>query len=233
MRFGVLKGVVVFGKSLQTIKGRDKMTDITTVSSSNGTTDNSANGAAANTNGVDVKDPSAVLAKNKELLELIRKEKQSKVEMQQKLQEIEQAKLQAEGKKDELITQLQAQMKQIQTEFNKTKATYAFTSVKNQAALKAKELGCIDTDLLLKAMDLDSLQVNVVDDSFNVDHESLTTQLEQVRKTKPFLFKQAGPTIKDGVPSTQSMQKTGEVDFNKMTTAQLIEYAKKNADKIK
>lgn len=233
MKLGVLNDVVVFGKSLQTIKGRDKMTDITNVSGSNGAIDNGANGTAANTNGVDVKDPSAVLAKNKELLELIRKEKQSKVEMQQKLQEIEQAKMQAEGKKDELITQLQAQMKQIQTDFNKTKATYAFTSVKNQAALKAKELGCIDTDLLLKAMDLDSLQVNVVDDSFNVDHESLTTQLEQVRKTKPFLFKQAGPTIKDGVPSTQSMQKTGEVDFNKMTTAQLIEYAKKNADKIK
>lgn len=209
------------------------MTDITTVGSSNGTTDIQANGQTPGVNDVQVKDPNAVLAKNKELLELIRKEKQSKLEMAQKLQEIEQAKLQAEGKKDELIAQLQSQMKQIQTDFNKTKATYAFTSVKNQAASKAKELGCVDTDLLLKAMDLDSLQVNVVDDSFNVDIESLTTQLEQVRKAKPFLFKQAGPVIKDGIPSTQTMQKTGEVDFSKMTTQQLIDYAKKNPDKIK
>lgn len=234
MRFDGLSAVVDLSRSLQIIKGRDKMTDITTVSGANGATNTQANGQATDVNDIQVKNPEAVLAKNKELLELVKKEKQSKADMMQKLQELEQAKMQAEGKKDELIAQLQTQLKQKDVEVKTKTAKFAFKSVKEQTSRKAAEMGCIDPDLLLKAMDLDALKVDVVDeDTFSVDLETLTGQLEQVRKTKPYLFKQAGPQIKDGVPSKGEFNKASVADFTKMSTAEIIEYAKKNPDKIK
>lgn len=207
------------------------MTDVNTESTTNGTDSKQANGHADSINDtVSVKDPNAVLAKNRELLDLVRKEKQSKSELMQKIQEIEQAKLQAEGKKDELITQLQAQMRAAQAELKKTKATYALKSVKDQVKLKASTLGCVDTDLLARAMDLESLNVSMVDDEFNVDEENLTAQLESIRKQKPFLFKQAGPEIKDGLPGTQRMQAVG-TDYSKMTIEQMREMARELSKK--
>jgi membrane-bound lytic murein transglycosylase len=210
------------------------MTDITTGSSANGTVTTQSNGLATEVNDIQIKNPEGVLAKNKELIELVKKEKQAKADMAQRLQELEQAKMQAEGKKEELIAQLQSQIKQKEAELKTKTAKFAFKSVTEKASRKAAELGCINPELLLKALDLEQLKVSVVDeDSFDVDLDSLNGQLEQARKSMPYLFKQAGPQIKDGVPSAQGMQKTGEVDFSKMTTAQLIDYAKKNPDKIK
>lgn len=207
------------------------MTDVNTESTTNGTDSTKANGHADGINDtISVKDPNAVLAKNRELLDLVRKEKQSKSELMQKIQEIEQAKLQAEGKKDELITQLQNQMKAAQAELKKTKATYALKSVKDQVKLKASTLGCVDTDLLSRAMDLESLNVSMVDDEFNVDDENLTAQIESIRKQKPFLFKQAGPEIKDGLPGTQRMQAVGS-DYSKMSIEQMREMARELSKK--
>lgn len=207
------------------------MTDINTESSANGTDSSKPNGQDTNVNDVTgVKDPNAVLAKNQELLALIRKEKQSKSELVLKIQEIEQAKLLAEGKKDEYITQLQNQMKTVNADLKKTKATYALKTVKDQVKIKAGLFGCIDTDLLTKAMDLESLNVSMVDDDFNVDDENLTAQLEAMRKQKPHLFKQAGPEIKDGLPGSSKMQNVG-IDYSSMTLAQMQELAGKMSKK--
>ncbi len=202
------------------------MTDINDVDGANGSATTQANGQDTTSDAQGVKDPNAVLAKNKELLSSLQKEKQSKIELMQKMKEIEQSKLQAEGKKDELIAQLQADLRQTQGDYNKTKAKYALKTVKSQVALKAKELGCIDTEMLTKAMNLEGLQVNIVDDDFNVDESNLMQELETVRKQKSYLFKQPGPEIRDGTPNT-NIAKTGPVDYSKLTTAQIIEMAKK------
>jgi hypothetical protein len=190
------------------------------------TTSNQADGQNTENSVQSVKDPEAVLAKNRELLSNLQKEKQSKAELMQRIKEIEQSKLQAEGKKDELIAQLQADIREANGNYNKTKAKYALKTVKSQIALKAKELGCIDTEMLTKAMNLEGLQVNIVDDDFNVDEANLMTELDAVRKQKAYLFKQPGPEFRDSTPNT-NIAKTGPVDFSKMTTAQIIEMSKK------
>ena len=207
------------------------MTDINTASGSGGSTSVSSSGTTDETSGQVGKNQVSYDSYQKALTE--KKNAQAKMaELENKLKEFEQDKLQAQGKKDELIQSLQKQLKETTTDFSKTKANYAMKAVTAQVEKRAAEMGCVDSDLLTKAMNLESLKVSVVDDDFNVDGESLTTQLEMVRKSKPYLFKQAGPQIKDGVPNNQ-VQQNKPVDFTNMTTAQIVEWAKKNPGLIK
>lgn len=202
------------------------MTDINSADGINGSTATVSNGQLETIHDSTIKDANAVLAKNKELLGLMQKEKQTKNELLQKIQEIEREKLQAEGKKDELITQLNADLKKTKSEYNQTKAKYAMKAVTSQVAAKARELGCIDTEMLTKAMNLENLQVTIVDDDFNVDEAGLMSALDEVKKTKTYLFNKAGPVINDTTPGT-NIAKTSEPDFTKMTTKEIMELAKK------
>ena len=204
------------------------MSENISVSVSNGADHSQANGQVdSGSNATEsVKNPEAVLAKNKELVALLAKQNKEKQELLSRLQEKEQAQLQAEGKKDELIAILKKEKSEIAKMFAETKAKYAHKSVSSQVALKAKELGCVDTDLLTKAIDLETLQVSLVDDDYNVDGQGLMAKLEEIRKTKPFLFKQSGPQIRDGVPSGK-VDNNQKVDFTKLSPKELIELARK------
>jgi hypothetical protein len=155
-----------------------------------------------------------------------KKEQAQRRELESRLQLLEQEKLEAEGKKEELIKALRTQVKDLSVKLNETKATYAERVVRDQIGLRAKELGCLDSDLLTKAINFDTLEVN--EDNFSVDPQSLEAQLEGIRKTKPFLFKSVGPAIRDGVPSKSGSTSGAGLDLSKMTTEQLKEYAMKN-----
>lgn len=212
---------------LQTIKEEDKMSEVTTDAKANGDLHSQANGQADGINDTtSVKDPNAVLAKNKELLDLIRKEKQSKSELMAQLKEIEQQKLSAEGKKDELIKSLQDELRTVKKDYGSTKAKYASKAVIDQISIKASQMGCINTKDLTKLMDVNGLSVSVVDDDYVVDEAALTQELEKAKKERSYLFKQSGPEIRDGTPSNK-VATNGAPDFSKMTTKEIIEYSKK------
>lgn len=201
------------------------MTDITTsAASSNGTGGASTNGADSSVNDTEIKNPESILAKNRELLALQRKQKDELDSMKNRLAEIEQQKMSAEGKKDEVITKLNEQIRSANTELSKLKTSYAVRTVQNQVKQKAAEMGCVDTDLLLKAVDLQA--ISVVDEEFNVDQQLLGTQMESLKKTKPFLFKKSGPDIKDGIPVNSGMQ--NGVDVSKMSLKEMKAFALKN-----
>ena len=149
--------------------------------------------------------------------------------LESRLKELEQEKMARDGQKDELISALQKEAKDLRESLTKTKKSYAYNSVLKQVELKAAEMGCVDTQLLTKALDLDSLTVTVVsDDDYRVDESALLPHLEKLRKEKSFLFKQAAPNFKDGVPaSTSGVITSKQVDFSKMSLAEMKEYAKK------
>lgn len=117
-------------------------------------------------------------------------------EYEAKIKEFEQKQLETEGKKDELITRLKTE---VESSKKKT-AKIAFKVLEGNVRTQAEKLGAQNADTVIKLMNLGSLKVTGDDDNFEFDNNEITSQLENLRKEQPFLFKQAGPTIKDGVP---------------------------------
>jgi hypothetical protein len=150
-----------------------------------------------------------------------KKEQEKRRGLEERLSLLEQEKLEAEGKKDELIKTLKAQAQETAKKYNQATATYAQKLVESQLSQKAKEFGCVDTELLAKAIDLNSLEVS---EDFTVDAQSLETQLNQIRQSKPYLFKAEAPKFKDGVP-TNKQQQNPATDIHKMSLEEMKKFA--------
>jgi len=155
------------------------------------------------------------------ILSELKTERQKRRELEERVQATEAEKLLEQGKLKEYADTLKTQLEKASTELKSMKQSFAFTTVKGQIEREASRLGCVDTELLLKAIDLDKIQV---DDAFNVETQSLSQVLEATRKSKPYLFKHEGPKVKDGVPVPTTT--SGKPDFSKMTKQQLIEFAR-------
>jgi small-conductance mechanosensitive channel len=150
-----------------------------------------------------------------------KKEQERRKELEAKLTVVETERLEAEGKKDELIKALKTQVAETAKKLNSATATYAQRLVEAQVSQKAKEFGCIDTELLTKALDINSLEVS---EDFTIDSSSLEAQLNDIRKTKPYLFKNDAPKFRDGAPASKGA--TGQKpDFSKMSLAEIKAYA--------
>jgi small-conductance mechanosensitive channel len=135
-----------------------------------------------------------------------------------KAKELEQRQLEAEGQKDKVIEMLREELGTMK----KTQAEMLRSKVRDQVAVKASELGCLNPDLMLKAIDVDQFEVD--SQSLRVtDSERLLKTIEEFKKANPYMFKQTGPSVKDGVPATSPNTK---LDLAKMSKKELIEYAK-------
>ena len=152
------------------------------------------------------------------ILTELKRERSTRRDLESKLQELERGKLEAEGKKEDLIKSLRQEL----TEYKTQIATSIKSKVEDQVAMRAKDLGCVDTELLLKAVDLSSVEVD--SRSFKItEPEAVQAMIEHVRKNKPYLFKQAGPEVRDGLPLNRTAP---QKSFNDMTREELAEFAK-------
>lgn len=149
-------------------------------------------------------------------------ERQKRRELEEKMQAIEAERLLESGKLKEYADTMKGRAEKLEQELRATKQNFAFNTVKSQIERKANELGCLDSDLLIKAIDLNKVQV---DDAFTVDSQSLTEVLEGVRKSKPFLFKQDGPKFKDATPASSGAV-GGTKDLSKMSKTEILALAK-------
>lgn len=136
-----------------------------------------------------------------------------------KAKELEMKTLEAEGQKDKVIETLKGEL----DSYKKTQAEMLRSKVRDQVAVKAAELGCVDPDLMLKAIDVDQFEVDP--GTLRITNsETLTQTIEGFRKTKPYLFRQSGPSVKDSVPGNKPVNAT--TDLSKMTRQELVAYAK-------
>ena len=144
-------------------------------------------------------------------------------EMEKQFNEINEQKLQSEGKKDELLEAYKQKIGTYEEKFN----NFAYSAVSNNVALEAQQMGCVDNDALVKLVDLSSLNVG---DNFSVDKEEVRTMLESVKKERPYLFKPVNPNVNTGVPKDFNSE-TGKVDFSKMSHEEMVAYANKHGIK--
>lgn len=129
-----------------------------------------------------------------------KKAKQSAAELASELEKYKQSELETKGKQSELIDSLRKQLAEKDQAARKFKEDFAFQSLKTAAIAEGAKHGCVDYDLLLKAMDLSSVEVQ---DDFTINPDDLSRVVNDVVTKKPFLFKKQITAPKDVIPSSK------------------------------
>jgi len=149
----------------------------------------------------EIKNPEAVLKKNRELLAKLKAEQEKAKSIQEKLDMIEQEKLAQAGKKDELIEALKNKTKTLEEQYKSATQTFALKTVNSQVMDYARSMGAEKPEVIMKLADLSTVTVN---EDFSVDSDALKLALEKVRDEVPALFKKVPAAPKDGVPAVDS-----------------------------
>ena len=123
--------------------------------------------------------------------------RQKNAELKRQLEEKEKSKLVDQGQFKELAEIWQRKATESETQANKLKQAFAVKTIADTLSLEAQRMGCIDTDALVNLIQLDQVPI---DDTFNVDKDSVKAMLEDFRKTKPYFFQKQAPRIADATP---------------------------------
>lgn len=121
-------------------------------------------------------------------------------ELEEENNRLREATLAAEGKKDELISSLQKRLADKDELYNNAVGGFAYSSLTSQIKSEAASMGCVNSDDLVKLLDLDAFDVS--NETFQASPEQVKLRLEEMRKTRPYLFNKQGPSIDPHVPSS-------------------------------
>jgi multidrug efflux pump subunit AcrA (membrane-fusion protein) len=128
--------------------------------------------------------------------------------MRGKLAEIEQAKLEAEGKVKEALENQKKLTEQYKNKNLEIVKTVSNKAVRSQFFREAEKLGCVDADIAMKAVTFEDLEIT---DDFEFDNQKLVGKIQELTKSKPYLFKKDFKLPEDVVPNSQN-NKSGSLD---------------------
>ena len=196
---------------------------MSTESKANGQSDEQTNGELNNQESTTdaVKNPDAVLKKNRELLAKLKEKSEAEQKLKEQLEQIEQDKLAQSGKKDELIDSLRKQIRERDEKLKTVTQTFAFKTVDQQVLDAARDMGCTKPEMIKKLADLSGVTVS---DDFSVDRDALKLALEKVKEDLPELFKKTPSAPRDGTPA--AIMQTNEV--GKMSIKELQDAYRKS-----
>ena len=142
-------------------------------------------------------------------------------EMQERVQEIENGKLQAEGKKDELIDKLKKSLLDKDKQLKSTVGNFAYSQVRSQLSAQAASLGCRDVEALSKLVDLDSVEVS--HENFKADPDQLSMVLDEAKSKYPYLFQKAGANLGSHIPNSDVLADSAPSnDLTKLSEDELL-----------
>lgn len=124
--------------------------------------------------------------------------KRANKEMSDKQTNSENDRLQAEGKKDELITKLRGDLDKATKNSKDLVGNFVNASLANQVREIAASMGCVDVDAIDKLVDLSDVEVDTK--TFRAEKDALTELLNGLKKSKPYLFNKAAPKINTKLP---------------------------------
>lgn len=149
-------------------------------------------------------------------------------DLEAKTQQLEQDKLMAEGKKDELITTLQKQLNESKSKTSEMQKTYAFDKVNNWLKTKAATSGIIveggAIDKFVSLIDFKGKNPFRDEQTFAIEENILSQVFEDAKKEMPYFFGKPSPSIKDITPGSGDISSAGN-DYSKMTLDQLKVHA--------
>lgn len=182
-----------------------------------------------------VKNPDAVLAKNRELL----KEKQSIADelatTRAELDRINDDKKIAEGNKDEVINSLRTKLADIESKSKTKENKFNWNTVSSHIKEAALLKGCTSPDKLIKLLDKNDLKSLQLYDDYSVNKDDLNSLIEKAMQDHSDigLFKK-NVTINDKVPSgkipTGAPPTTLQDKLNGMSRTEFNNYIKNLSD---
>jgi hypothetical protein len=149
-------------------------------------------------------------------------------ELEEKSQNLEQEKMLAEGKKDELISTLQKQLNETKSKQSETQKAYAWDKVQGWLKTKAATSGVIDggaVDKFVSLIDLKGRNPFRDDTTFALEETVLSQVFDDAKKEMPYFFGKPGPNVKDITPGGGTIE-SGSGDYSKMSLDQLKEKAR-------
>jgi len=140
--------------------------------------------------------------------------------LEAEVQKYTQAEMQTQGKSNELIESLRKQVGEKDTQIKDFKKNYAYKLLTAAVEAEGAKHGCVDTDLLLKSMDLNAIEFG---DDFSVNSTDIQREVTSVIGKKPYLFSKKVSGINDVNPKLDKQSLNGkDDDFSKLSLADKI-----------
>lgn len=146
--------------------------------------------------------------------------------LNERLAQLEQEKLEAEGNKDKLIESLRNERETYKTKMNEFVGTYAVKQAKSALREEALKSGCNAVDLLEDALERKLSDLEFDDDGFTPNRDQVKMLVEEYRAKAPTLFSKEAPKVANHNLAPQDLKK-GKKDILKMKDDELDELWKK------
>jgi len=149
-------------------------------------------------------------------------------ELADKAQALEQEKLMAEGKKDELISQLQKQLNETKSKTSEMQKTFAWDKVQGWLKTKALADGFHNGNIekFVSLADFSGRNPFRDDSTFQLEESVLSNVFDELKKEMPGFFGKPSPNVKDITPNGGAIETNGS-DYSKMSLEQLKAHATK------
>lgn len=161
-----------------------------------------------------------VNAENKKFRLKVQEEKRQREESDRKY-------LEDSGKYKELSQKLTEELDHAKNTLQKTTSAFAIKTISDQVALVAKDLGCVDVEVVNSLIDMDKINV---DDRLRADSVVLKSVVEDIRLKKPYLFQKSAPKISDVTPggnkNVSAQKKLSELSSKEIEQMLITNYKK-------
>lgn len=173
-----------------------------------------------------VKDNAVSYDSHRKLLSEKKKLQVQMEEMQSHLQSLTDEKLQADGKKDELIDSLKKKATTTEDKLKKAVSYFANRAVTGALREEAIKAGCVSVDDLIKLSDLSLIDVT---EDFEINVDQVKHLVEEAKKSRGYLFQGKAPSVKTGTPS--SKVENGATDWKNLPPLEQARLAMKMVNK--
>ena len=160
-----------------------------------------------------------LLGENKKL-------KAEMAELRRMVESSHQEKLQAEGKKDELIASLKKEKDELSKKVVGTHSAFATRVISGELKAEAAKQGCVALEDFVRLVDINEIEV---DEGYNPDPEKIKTLVQDAMRTKPYLFSKSGPSVNARLPSGEAPLAPQKEDLSKDSAKELLELAHQRA----
>lgn len=144
-------------------------------------------------------------------------------EMKAYKDQLEAEKLQAEGKWKELAENNKKLADDFKSKNLNIVKNVSEKAIRSQFMREAEKLGCVDAEIAMKACSFDDLEVT---EDFEFDNQKLVGKIQELTKTKPYLFKKDFKMVQDINPSSNSISTKSLTDLSENELKELLKTAK-------
>ena len=144
-------------------------------------------------------------------------------EMKAYKDQLEAEKLQAEGKWKELAENNKKLADDFKSKNLNIVKNVSEKAIRSQFMREAEKLGCVDAEIAMKACSFDDLEVT---EDFEFDNQKLVGKIQELTKSKPYLFKKDFKMVQDINPSNNSISTKSLMDLSENELKELLKTAK-------